>query len=177
MSALQDLKNRVLQLAARNLPGAQTWRVRFHRWRGVAIGKDVFIGTDVILETSYPHLIEIGDDVSIGIRTTLVGHFRSSAEEMRRIKDKNHKTVHIGNHVFVGPHVVILPNVTVGNGAVIAAGSVVNRSVEPMTMVRGNPAKVVARCGVPLGFKTAKEEFFANLDRNSVNSERVVDRK
>lgn len=165
LSFLQDLNNRVLQQMARIMPGARTWRIRFHRWRGVTIGSDVFIGTDVILETSYPHLIEIGDDVSIGIRTTIVGHFRSSHEEAQKIKDPKHRTVYIGNHVFIGPHVMVLPNVTIGDGAVVAAGSVVNRSVEPMTMVRGNPATVIAICGVPLGAKTPKEDFFRSLKR------------
>ena len=165
MGLYRDLKNRFLQLVARFAPGAQTWRVRCHRWRGIKIGEDVFIGSDVMLETSYPHLISIGSDISIGIRTTIIGHFRSSEEDKRKIKSRDHVTVRIADHVFIGPGSIILPDVTIGEGAVIAAGSVVNRSVEPMTMVRGNPAKVVARCGAPLGFKTSKLEFFEKLER------------
>ena len=34
------LKNRLLQMAARSAPGATTWRVWLHRWRGVKIGQD-----------------------------------------------------------------------------------------------------------------------------------------
>ena len=33
--------NRLLQIVARVAPGAQTWRVRLHRWRGVNIGEQV----------------------------------------------------------------------------------------------------------------------------------------
>lgn len=165
MGVFRDLKNRVLQLVARLAPGATTLRVRCHRWRGVKIGQDVFIGSDVMIETSYPHLVSIGNDISIGLRTTIIGHFRSSEEEKRKIANPDHVTVRIKDHVYLGPGSIIMPNVTIGEGAVVAAGSVINRSVEPMTMVRGNPAIVVGRCGVPLGAKTPKIEFFKKFKR------------
>lgn len=38
---------------------------------------------------------------------------------------------------------MILPGVTIGDGDVVGAGSVVNRDVEPFTVVAGNPARVV----------------------------------
>ena len=37
----------------------------------------------------------------------------------------------------------ILPGVTIGDGAVIAAGAVVNKDVEPNTVVGGVPAKFI----------------------------------
>jgi len=40
---------------------------------------------------------------------------------------------------------------------VVTAGSVVTRSVPPLTIVQGNPAVPVARCEVPMGFLTVKE--------------------
>ena len=51
----------------------------------------------------------------------------------------------IGNDVWIGAGCQILDGVTVGNGAVIAAGSVVNRPVEPFTVVGGVPARVLKR--------------------------------
>ena len=65
---LPGLKNRILHLVARIAPGAKTWRVKLHRWRGVNIGKDVWIGYDTIIETGCPHLVTIGDHVRIGIK-------------------------------------------------------------------------------------------------------------
>src|SRR5947208_178853 len=64
---------------------------------------------------------------------------------------------------FLGPGVIIMPNVTIGAGAVVAAGSVVTRSVAPLTMVQGNPAKPIARCGIPLGLDTPIKEFYRRL--------------
>jgi acetyltransferase-like isoleucine patch superfamily enzyme len=40
---------------------------------------------------------------------------------------------------------VILPGVNVGRAAVVASGAVVSADVPPLTMVAGNPAKVVRR--------------------------------
>jgi len=143
--------NRVLQYLARLLPGGESLRVRLHRLRGVHIGQEVFISEDVILETSSPHLITIEDRAWIGIRATVIAHMR----ELRGVK--------IEHDAFVGPGAIILPNVTIGHGAVVTAGSIVTRSVPPMTVVQGNPAVPVAKCGVPLTPGTSVKEFSRQL--------------
>lgn len=51
--------------------------------------------------------------------------------------------VEIGNDVWIGAGVLVLDGVKVGNGAVIAAGSVVNKNVEPYSIVGGVPAKLI----------------------------------
>lgn len=150
-SALRGLKNRVFQHLARILPGAHSLRVALHRARGVRIGKGVWIGYDAILETSRPFLITIEDGCTIGMRVTIIAHFKET------------KGVTIERDVFVGPGAIILPNVVIGHGAVITAGSVVTRSVAPMTVVQGNPAVPVAVCGLPLAPDVTVKEFSRNL--------------
>jgi len=149
---LGGITNRILQLLARIVPGALTWRPRLHRWRGVRIGKNVWIGYDAIIETSYPHLVTIKDGATIGIRTLIIAHFRGLD-----------KGVVIEENAFLGPGTIILPNVVVGHGAVVAAGSVVNTSVPPMTLVQGNPAKPTARVGIPPSMEVSFQEFAASL--------------
>ncbi|KZF09106.1 acetyltransferase [Rhodococcus sp. EPR-157] len=51
----------------------------------------------------------------------------------------------IGNDVWIGFGSTIVSGVHIGDGAIIAAGSVVVHSVEPYSIVAGNPAKVVRR--------------------------------
>ena len=143
--------NRVLQHLARVMPGAESLRVVLHRARGVKIGKNVWIGYDAILDTSRPYLITLEDRSSIGMRVTIIAHFRES------------QGVKIEEDAFVGPGVIILPNVIIGRGAVVTAGSVVTRSVEPMTVVQGNPAVAVARCGIPLRANVTLKEFSRRL--------------
>ena len=159
-SLLVGLKNRLLQALALNAPGFKTTRVWLHRMRGVSIGDNVSIGLSVLIETAYPRLISIGNNVSIGIRTVIIGHLRDLTTQARA---GNKPTVRIEDDVYIGPGVIVLPNVTIGHGAVVSAGSVVSRSVPPQTLVQGNPAKPIARCGVSLGGGVSYEQFLRNL--------------
>jgi acetyltransferase-like isoleucine patch superfamily enzyme len=134
-----------------------TLRPWLHRRRGVTIGRNVFVGTDAIIETARPELVSIGDDVEIGIRAVLMAHHRDMSHPGSR------RSLTIEDHVFLGPGVIVLPGVTIGQGAVVMAGSVVTRSIPPLTMVQGNPAVPVAKCGVPLGANTPLGEFYRAL--------------
>jgi len=51
----------------------------------------------------------------------------------------------IGNDVWIGTNAMIMDGVSIGNGAIVAAGSVVTKSVEPYTLVGGNPAKSIKK--------------------------------
>ena len=159
---LRGARNRLLQLLALYAPGASTVRVWLHRKRGVRIGEKVFIGTDALIETSRPYLVEIGNGVGIGIRSVIIAHFHGGTKDDRR-DGTLQPTVRIEDNVHMGPGCIVMPNVTIGYGAVIAAGSVVTRSVPALTMVQGNPAKPVARCGSPLTGDVSLKEFYRQL--------------
>jgi serine acetyltransferase len=152
----QGALRRILQLIALYGPGADTLRVRLHRWRGVTIGDGTFIGTDVLIETAHPQLVRIGRGVDIGARTTIIAHQQGEGVTTE-------PTVKIGDDVFIGPTSTLLPHVTIGDGAVVVAGSIVTKSVPPLTMVQGNPAAPVARCRIPLGRSTPMREFYRGL--------------
>lgn len=150
-NVFRGLLNRFLQLLARHAPGARTFRVRLHRWRGVKIGANAWIGYDAIIESSYPHLVTIGDRAAIGIGAIIIAHFHELYG------------VVIEEDAFVGPGAVILPNVTIGAAAVVTAGSVVTQSVPPKTLVQGNPAKPIANIGLPLTKEISLKEFSKHL--------------
>jgi len=159
------VRNRVLQVVALYSPGGDTTRVLLHRLRGVEIGEDTWIGFDTLIEPSYPHRVVIGNRVAIGIRVLILAHFahhgRNRETSGGALDDR--VSVRIEDDVFIGPGAIIMPNVTIGAGAVVTAGSVVTRSVAPLTMVQGNPAKPIARCGIPLGLDTPVKEFYRRL--------------
>jgi acetyltransferase-like isoleucine patch superfamily enzyme len=162
---LSGIRNRLLQVVALYAPGGDTTRVMLHRLRGVEIGNDSWIGFDTLIEPSYPHRVVIGDRVAVGIRVLILAHFahhgRNRETSEGALDDRI--SVRIEDDVFIGPGAIIMPNVTIGAGAVVTAGSVVTRSVAPLTMVQGNPAKPIARCGVPLGLDTPIKEFYRRL--------------
>src|ERR1019366_5869513 len=143
------------------LPGGQTLRVLLHRARGVTIGSNVWISYNVVLETSYPQLITIDDSAFIGIGVIVIAHFKESRRGVR-----------IGKQAFIGPGVIILPDVEIGECAVVTAGSVVTSSVPAMTVVQGNPAVPIAKCGVPLWPDTPLKEFSRRLKPVSQKADR-----
>lgn len=148
---LRGAFSRILQLLARISPGARTLRVMLHRARGVKIGKGVWIGYDVVLDTARPELVSIEDGASLSIGVLIVGHF------------KEFRGVRIEREAFIGPRAIILPNVVIGHGAVVKAGSVVSQSVPPMTVVQGNPAVIVARSSVALRQDISLKTFSKGL--------------
>jgi len=139
-------------------PGGYKVRPALQRWRGVSIGQRVWLGLYVYIDDLHPEALSIGDNCSIGLRTSILTHFYSGP----RRATGNGKVV-IEKNVFIGPHCVILPNVRIGEGAVITAGTVVSRNVPPHTYWAAPPAEGVAELSVPLTAEHTFAEFLRGM--------------
>ena len=58
---------------------------------------------------------------------------------------KENKDLEIGSDVWVGGHSIILSGIKIGHGCVIGAGSVVRESLDPYSIVIGNPARTIKK--------------------------------
>ncbi len=122
----------------------KSWRTSIHRWRGVNIGKGVYIGHEVMFDRVFTDQIFIGDDTSVGDRTTITAHANiPSNTRLKKIYPRQIMQTRIGKGVWIMPNVIIAPGVTIGDEAVVATGSVVTKDVPPRCLVGGVPAKVL----------------------------------
>ena len=139
-------------------PGGARIRPRLHRWRGARIGRNAWIGLFVFIDELHPEALSVGDNCTIGIRTTILTHFYWGP----RLPASNGAVV-IEDDVFIGPHCVILPNVRIGEGAVIQAGTVVTRNVPPRTLWGAAAAGSLAEITVPLTSRGGYASFLRGL--------------
>lgn len=107
------------------------------RWLvGIELPYTVKVGRRVILEHFGGMVLvaqSIGDDVTIRQNTTF---------GIARLDDRTGRPV-IGNGVELGCGVVVLGRVIVGEDAVVGANAVVIKSVPPLAVVGGVPAKLI----------------------------------
>jgi acetyltransferase-like isoleucine patch superfamily enzyme len=114
----------------------------------ISIGTDVYIGPGARFVASNS-FIKVGSKVMFGPDVTIRGGDHNTTiigKYMRDIYEKlpqNDKGVTIDDDVWIGACAIILKGVTIGRGSIIAAGSVVNKDVNPYSIVGGVPAKLI----------------------------------
>lgn len=120
------------------------WRTVMHRWRGVEIGKGVYIGHEVMFDRVFTDQISIGDNTSVGDRTIITAHANIPSDTiLKKLYPRKISKTRIGKGVWIMPNVIIIPGVVIGDESVIATGSVVTKDVPPRTLVGGVPAKIL----------------------------------
>lgn len=154
----QTILGRLIHKIAFVVPGGSGVRPWLHRLRGVRIGRNVWIAQFVYLDEIHPENLTIGDNCTIGLRTSIFGHFYWGPK-----RPKTTGKVVIERDVFVGPHCVILPNVRIGEGAVIRAGTVVSRNVPAHALWGSPPAQDLGLATVPLTAEHSYEEFIRGM--------------
>jgi len=138
----RKLKNIFLYRIAFFCP-INNWRIKMHRWRGVHIGKNVFIGIQCAIDNAYPEYVFIEDNVSVVNETTILAHSNPMVH-FKGVFPSYVNPVVVKNGAWIGVKSIILPGVTIGIKSVVSAGSVVIRDVPDYTLVAGNPAKIIS---------------------------------
>ncbi len=119
------------------LPGSD-FRIPILRALGARIGRGVYIAPGVLFDPLFPELIEIGDDVFLGLGCHLLTHeYTTTHLRLGRVV--------IGSGSVIGAWSTIRSGVTIGRRAMVGFHSFVNRDVPDGTTVVGIPARPLGR--------------------------------
>ncbi len=119
-------------------------------YSNLIIGNNCHIGKNCFFDLR--NKIEIRDNVVISMQTTFITHIDMSKSELSRKYSQDSKEIVINSNVYVGARATILMGANIGENSFIAAGSLVNKNVEPYSMVGGVPAKLIKKINL--------EEFY-----------------
>lgn len=88
--------------------------------------------------SSHPAFFSLRKQIGITyVKSQLFDEFEKPADPQGKY------AISIGNDVWIGYGVSIMDGVSIGDGAIIASNSLVNKDVEPYTIVGGSPAKYI----------------------------------
>ncbi len=121
------------------------WYVRYLRRKGCKVGMGTKFHGRKNVDLTRPHLIKIGDNVTITDDVTILTHGHDWSVLRNAYRDPmiigSSGRVEIGNNVFVGTRAVITKGVVIGDNSIVAAGSVVTGDIPPFTVAAGVPAR------------------------------------
>ncbi len=121
--------------------------IKMQKSRGVSIGKNCHLSPYVLIDLLYPHLVKIGDNVTVGSNTLIFAHsnpttnlFLKNNEYPRKVE-----SISIRSGAILFPGCIITAGVTIGENSLVSAGSVVFEDVPDYCVVVGNPARIVKK--------------------------------
>lgn len=104
---------------------------------GFKAGKNFKYNSGYPIDSNWPWLISVGDNVTLSSNVKLLAHDASTA-----LTDVHTKIgiVKIGNNVFIGAGSIVLCNTRIGDNVIVGAGSVVTKDIPSNSVYAGNPA-------------------------------------
>ena len=113
--------------------------------KGAMIGKNCKISSHTFICEG----VHIEDNVFIGHNVTFINdkfpRATNADGSMQTDADWKVEKTYIKKGASVGSSCTILCGITIGENAIVGAGSVVTKSVEPDTVVAGNPARQIRK--------------------------------
>lgn len=114
---------------------------------GSNVGKNVFIGSNVWIDSGHADMITLEDHVHIAGECTLLCHQRNLSnyhigDDYAKLGYRIEK-IHLKKGCLIGQRTMVMPGVTIGEGAIVGACSLVTKDIPAWTIAIGQPAKVV----------------------------------
>ncbi|MFD0975748.1 acyltransferase [Salinimicrobium gaetbulicola] len=133
-------------------------KIKVSNFRGLTIGNNVHIGGTSFINAEGG--VIIGDNTHISRNVSIYSSSHNyEGEALPYDQTLKTKPVVIGKNVWIGMNVSIAPGVTIGEGSIIGIGVVLNKSVEPGSII------------VQTGFKQVSTRNFEHYD--NLNAKKI----
>lgn len=113
----------------------------------IEIGDNCTVGISTLVHAMQGSDVSIGNDVLMGAFCYFVGSgpYQSDSLEVPFKKQGMlpQGGIHVADNVWFGSNVQVLDGVGIGSGAIVGASSVVNKNVDPYSVVAGVPMKLI----------------------------------
>lgn len=111
------------------------------RFDNLIVGNDCHIGKNCFIDLHEQVILE--NNVVVSMQTTFITHIDVGKSELKKFYPVVRAKIVLRNHVYLSVNSTILKGVEIGDHALVAAGSVVNKNVEPYSVVGGVPARLI----------------------------------
>lgn len=96
-------------------------------FRRLTIGRDVYVGTDVLIDLA--DNVTIGDFISIGMRSSLITSFDVGPGPLKERRPRKQGPVVLERGCYLGTGVTVLHGVTIGEEATVGAHALIRKDV------------------------------------------------
>jgi len=155
-----------------NMPWYLERYVKWLKGKGMDItGMPQYIATSVQFDGKDFSKIHIGDKSVLSSDVRVLTHDYSIARALEAIGEDMTleayfvRDVTIGRNCFIGNRAILMPGTTIGDNCIVGAGSVVRGTVEPNSIVIGNPHIVVGNTLEWAEKKKAQGQYKMNTTR------------
>lgn len=107
----------------------------------VSVGKEVWIGPNTILDGSGKLIIGDFCTISAGVQIYTHDNVAQTLSSKKKAIERMQTT--IGSNVYIAPNAVLTKGIVIGDFVLIGVGALVNKDVEPYSIVFGQPARKV----------------------------------
>ena len=168
-----------VKIGDNSIIGEDSWINISHRKDGsicLTIGDNCFIGRRNFFTTG--SFIKIGSYCLTGPNCSFLGAdhiYTSPFIPYMASGATSDGYIELGANCWLGANVTILKNVKIGYGSIIGAASVVNQHIPPLSVVVGNPCRIVKRFDVQKDIWVNIGDYSLEVEQSVLNEDEYLD--
>jgi len=135
----------------------------------VEIGSYIYIGPGAYISGWGGVSIANGTIIGPNLAIHSANHNFKNSKYIPYDETFDFRKVTIGENVWIGANVIIVPGAEIGEGCIVAAGTVVSGNIPPLSIIAGNPCKVIKQRDAEHYFKLKTENLIYLKNKKEKN--------